>query len=328
MRAGLGARGAAAALIRVDSDAHAMASSIARAQVPAPGGLNVDHVAHFVPRMDGAGSALERLGFTLTPFSVQSHRLSPGGPLQPAGAANRCVMLQRGYLEFLTPTGDTPVASQLRAAIERYVGVHLIAFGSAAAAQDHTRLAAAGFAPLAPLALQRRIGTEAGEQTARFAVVRVPPGTMAEGRIQFCHHLTPQWLWQDRWTQHANHAVALKGVILCVADPGEAAARYARFTGLSRGTADGSTHLATARGYLRFADAARVRRRLGVQPPRLPWIAGYILESGDLGATAEHLHAAGVAPRMLQAQRLLIELPEALGGLVIFEAADAAMLDF
>ena len=65
-----------------------------------------------------------------------------------------------------------------------------------------------------------------------------------------------------------------------------------------------------------------------MQPPRLPWIAGYILESGDLGATAEHLHAAGVAPRMLQAQRLLIELPEALGGLVIFEAADAAMLDF
>ena len=305
-----------------------MPSSIARAQVPGPGGLNLDHVAHFVPRMDGASSTLERLGFTLTPLSVQSQRLGPGGPLQPAGAANRCVMLQRGYLEFLTPTGDTPVASQLRTAIERYVGVHLIAFGSAAAQQDYARLAAAGFTPLAPLALQRTIGTEAAERTARFTIVRVPPGTMAEGRVQFCQHLTPQWLWQDRWTQHANHAVALTGVILCVADPGEAAARYARFTGLRPGASDASAHLATTRGYLRFADAARIRRGLGVQPPTLPWIAGYILQSRNLGATADHLHAAGVESRMLQAQRLLIELPEALGGLMIFEAADAAVLDF
>ena len=56
-----------------------------------------------MPHVEGASAALEQLGFTLTPFSPQSHRLEPGGPLVPAGTANRCVMLERGYLEFVTP---------------------------------------------------------------------------------------------------------------------------------------------------------------------------------------------------------------------------------
>jgi len=130
--------------------------------------MDLDHVAHFVPDSAAAGAALERLGFTLTPFSAQSHRLTPGGPLVPAGTGNRCVMLDAGYIEFLTPTDATPVAEQLRAAIARYVGVHLIAFGSAAPEADHARLDAAGFEPLAPVALQRPISTESGEDIARY----------------------------------------------------------------------------------------------------------------------------------------------------------------
>src|SRR5512145_2046033 len=97
-------------------------ASVAASQVPAAGKLVLDHVAHFVPHVDAASGALEKLGFTPTPFSQQSHRPEPGGPPTPAGAGNRCVMLRRGYLEFLTPIADTPIANQLRTAINRYVG--------------------------------------------------------------------------------------------------------------------------------------------------------------------------------------------------------------
>jgi len=297
-------------------------------QIPRPGELNVDHVAHFVPQMESASSELERLGFTVTPFSVQSHRVEPGRPLEPAGAGNRCVMFERGYLEFLTPIGDTLIAAQLRAALQRYVGVHLIAFGSAAPVEDYARLAEAGFSPLEPLALQRAIETETTTETARFTVVRVPPGTMPEGRVQFCQHLTPQWLWQDRWIQHPNHAVALKGVIVCVADPQEAARRYARFTGLSLKECRAGWCIVTGRGYLLFADAPNVARGLGVDPPSLPWVAGYIVESDDLQATADCLRSSGVQSRALDSQRLLVELPSALGGIAIFEKAKSEMLDF
>jgi hypothetical protein len=301
--------------------------AVAQAQVPAAGSLTLDHVAHFVPHLDDAAPALEKLGFTLTPFSAQSHRLEAGGPLVPAGTGNRCMMFRRGYLECLAPTGDTPVANELRAAIHRYIGVHLIAFGTAAPELDHARLSEHAFAPLTPVTLQRRIGTPQGEDTARFTVVRVPPGTMAEGRIQFCQHHTPQLVWQPHWLTHANHAVALTAVILCVADPAEAAARYALFTGLKvAGTGD-NWHLDTQRGRLLFSTPETINRIFNAAPPRLPWIAGYVLASDNMAATRKHIAATGFAHGDLDRPRLYVVPPSSVGGIIVFEPKTSAALD-
>ena len=293
--------------------------------VPSPGALNLDHVAHFVPDIDAASAALGSAGFTLTPFSAQSHRLTPEGPLVPAGTGNRCVMFESGYLEFLTPTGDTPVADQLRSAIARYVGVHLIAFGTGAPDDDHARLTAAGFDPLVPVALQRPISTPDGESTARFTVVRVPPGRMAEGRIQFCRHHTPELVWQPRWTRHANAVTGLASVLVCVADPKEAARRYSAFTGLACEAHGSAWRLETARGAVVIAGADAVERTLGIAPPALPWIAGYVLENADFAATRAALGASGA--RAL-GERLALTLPAALGGVMIFQPARAGALHF
>ncbi len=300
----------------------------ASTQSPTAGQLNLDHVAHFVPHIDAASAALEKLGFTLTPFSAQSHRLEPEGPLVAAGTGNRCVMLQHGYLEFLTPTGDTPAANQLLASIKRYAGVHLIAFGTAAPDLDHARLAQGGFDPLTPVALQRQIATENGEDTARFTVVRVASGTMAEGRIQFVQQHTPHLLWQARWLVHPNRATGLAGVVICTADPQETARRYARFTGLQPLAAGQTWRLDTARGYLLFANSDTLKRHLGVEPPALPWIAGYVLQSSDIEASGKHLRDAGFEGDVLGGRRLLLKLPETLGGFIIFEPPESGALSF
>jgi hypothetical protein len=293
-----------------------------QAQIPAAGTLNLDHIAHFVPDHDAAAAALENLGFTVTPFSPQSHRLTPDGPLVAAGSGNHCVMLRQGYIEFLAPTADTPIAAQLRAAISRYVGPHLIAFGTATPQADHERLARNGFAPLTPVALQRAIGTPNGDATARFTVVRVPPGTMAEGRIQFCAHHTPELLWQQRWLDHPNGAIGLNGVMLCVADPAQAAARYVRFTGLTAGRGnDGSHVIATARGRLTFVDAESIRQRFGIEPPAMPWIVGAAVASDDVARTRKFLADRGVACHASENGGFFVMLPAALGGLMTFEAA-------
>ena len=278
--------------------------------------------------MDSASSELKKLGFTLTPFSEQSHRAEPGGPLVPAGSGNRCVMLKEGYLEFLTPTGDTTVANQLRFALKRYTGVHLVAFGTAAPEADHARLAEAGFGPLPPVALQRQIGTATGEGTARFTVVRVPPGTMPEGRIQFCQQHTPALLWQEHWLQHHNRAVALAGVMLRVAHAQEAAERFARYTGLLPHLSGSVWRLDTARGHLLFLDRDTLHRRLDVAAPTLPWIAGYVLKSEDMRETGDTLRRSGVPVHVLGNQRLLVKLPAALGGIIVFEPLDAGVLNF
>lgn len=281
---------------------------------------NLDHVAHFLTDIERASTALTQLGFTLTPFSAQSHRLQPDGPLVPAGTGNRCVMLKRGYLEFLTPTHNTPNAQQLRAAINRYTGVHLIAFGTQTPDADFQRLSAGGFQPLTPVALQREVGTEAGTATARFTVVRVAPATMAEGRIQFCQHHTPDVVWQPRWLTHANHAAGLAGVLLCVADPADAAQRYARFTGLPAQPSGAAWRVDSARGYLLFMPPALLQSSWGVSAPALPWIAGYVIDSDNQPATKAMICGDTMD------QRWLVKLDAALGGIMIFQAAGAAQI--
>jgi hypothetical protein len=292
--------------------------------------LTVDHAAHFVPDIDGAGAALETLGFTLTPFSAQSvqpeNNGAPGalvGEPVPAGTGNRCVMLQRGYIEILAPTHDTPNANRLRAAISRYTGVHLIAFGSKDGNADYARLAQEGFRPLPPIALQREVGTvngaEAGTSTARFTVVRVPPGIMAEGRIQYCQHHTPELVWQPRWIKHRNNITGLAGVILCVADAEEAAQRHARFTGLPARRVGNTWRLDTARGTLFFLTPLILTEKLGIAAPTVPWIAGTVLETSNFDLTMQTVRDAGTAVRALAEHCMLIELPQALGGIMIVQ---------
>ena len=165
-------------------------------------------------------------------------------------------------------------------------------------------------------------------QTVRFTVVRTPPGTMAEGRIQFCQHHTPQWVWQERWVAHPNLAVALTGAVICAADPAETARRYARYTGLLAQVSGSIWRVDTARGCLFLVDPITLRRRLDLEPPSLPWIAGYILESDDMAGTGEYLRRNSANVHVLGNRRLLVKLPPELGGMIVFEARGTGRLNF
>jgi len=281
--------------------------SAASRQRPARGSLVIDHVAHWVPDAAAAEAELRRLGFAPTPFSAQS----TGDPPVPAGTGNHCAMLERGYLEFLAPTADTPNAATLRAGMARHVGVHLIAFGTADPDGDHARLQAAGFGPLPAVDLSRPVETPEGIRTAKFAVVRTPAGTMPEGRIQFVEQRTPEHIWQPRWLAHPNGATGLTRVELCVADPAEAVARFARYTGLAADEFDGAPCLATMRGRLVFRDPSTIRKICGLEPPVVPWIAGYALSCSDL--------ARAPAGRQTAAGRVVVP-SAALGGVLFFES--------
>lgn len=261
-------------------------------------GLVLDHIAHWVPDPAAARAALVELGFCVTPFSAQS----VGDPPVSAGTGNHCAMLEDGYLEFLAPTGDTPNAATLRGGIQRYTGVHLVAFGTDDPASDHRRLETGGFAPLAPVNLSRKLATPTGEATARFTVVRTAATAMPEGRVQFVQQHTPEHLWQKRYMAHKNGALGLSRVEICVADPSEAVERYTRYTGLAPTRMAGAVGLATARGSLVFRDPGDMATLLGVAAPCIPWIAGYVLAC-----------APGTAARR-------VALPQSLGGVVLFEA--------
>lgn len=302
-----------------------MTDTAADHQRPNPGALVLDHIAHFVPDMAGAERELERLGFTLTPLSHQEHRSAPDQPIVSAGTANRTAMLARGYLEFLTTTGDTPNAARLKAAMARYTGVHLVCFGTAESAKVHSRLLQREFEPPPIVHLQRTVQGEDGKpMEARFSVTRAAPERMPEGRIQFCEHHTPEAIWQPRWLKHPNGVQSLLAVAVAVADIDEATQRWCKLTGRTfRATGDLRV-IVTDRGQAILGTAAAIERTFGMKPPTLPWIAGPVLGVRHLFQTETFVRKAGASVLRDTAGRIVIAAPAAIGGIFAFQQ-DAAL---
>jgi hypothetical protein len=311
-------------LPRAGTDRFMETSSTTPPQTPGDRQVFLDHVGWFVPSIEQAGVAFERLGFTLTLFVAQHNADPQGGPPKPAGTGNRCAMLGRGYLELLcaVPGLETPLSQQLTRATRRYGGIHLIALTVGDAVRAHARLREAGFEPEEPVHLRRPVETRDGaEAEVSFTVLRVPPGKMPEGRVQMLTQNTPALVWQDHLIARDNAVSALTGVLLCVADPTEAATRYARFAGKS---ATGDRHYMTIdldRGRLGFATRRRAQELLpGLVIPSLPFMAAVGLASADIDATRAFMAARDVVLLDEGADWLCIDPSEAAGGALMIRA--------
>jgi hypothetical protein len=276
---------------------------VAQAQKPAPGELYLDHVAHFVADLAAAGRLAESLGFAVTPESA--HRAQGA----PAGTSNRCIMLERGYIEILAPTLDTPHARRVRGRMALYDGVHLACFGTPEAEAEHRRLGAHGFDPEPLVSLERTLDN--GE-TVRFKVVYVPPQKMPEGRIQYVQQLTPEVIWTTASLAHSNGVTGLEEIYVVAEDPAEVAARWARFSGLLPRPEGELVRLDCARGRVYVGTQQDLKEILGVAPPA-PGIAGYRLACRDPDALARTCSKKGLTVRKTAAGHA-IALAPALGG--------------
>jgi Glyoxalase-like domain len=277
------------------------------------GEILLDHVAHFVGDPESASRALARAGFTPTPVSVQVNPDPASGPPRPTGTGNVTCMLDRGYLEILFKTADTPLSREFDAAVARYRGVHLAAFAVADAAAMHARLGQAGFRMQPLVKMQRPVGTETGEDVAAFSVVRLAPGEMPEGRIQALTHHTEHTVWQPRWLSHPNGACGLVDVVIAEADLEEAAARFRRFFGRKPQAGRFGPAFQLDRGRVQLVPAASLGQlfpRLAI--PGLPFMAGYGVAVASLDQAVACLQAGGIAFER-QTGHIVAPFPEELG---------------
>ena len=277
--------------------------SVADVQRPPPGELYLDHISHFVPDLEAAGRLLEALGFVVTPVSVQQVNGTP------IGASNRCVMLEEGYLEILTPTMDTPHAARMRASMARYSGVHLACLGTPDAPAEHRRLEAHGFSPQPLVDLARPVD---GGNTVRFNVARPAPESMPEGRIQYVQQMTPEHIWLPQYVSHANGVKSLRAVYVVADDVPEAATRWARFSALLPSFKNDEAVLECDRGRIVIATRGRLSALLG-DAPAAPALAGYELGCKDAEGFARRCTAAGLAVKK-SAGGYAVSLPPSLGG--------------
>ena len=293
-------------------------------QLPKPGQIFLDHVGWFTRDMTSASAAFERLGFPLTPFSIHGDRDPDTGVINVVGSANRLAMLERGYLEFLTPVdgADTPVANHISDSLERYTGVHLVAFAAADAEGERARLTDAGFTIMPTVNLRREVELEDGSDAqVAFTVLRAELGSIPEGRMQVLTHHTPDEMWQGRYIARDNGIEALDEVLFAVADPAASAARLSRFTGWPADELVQGSAIALDRGRLRFMTPADASAYLGgaaigngVTIPALGF-------RGDPAKAMALAQAAGIAARELEDGRVLIPAEAAVGCHMVVAAA-------
>jgi hypothetical protein len=187
----------------------------------------------------------------------------------------------------------------MRAALSTRAGLHLAAFGLHEVASAAARLDADGFGPTMVIDLGR--DTPVGRLA--FSVLRTEPAAMAEGRIQFLRHHTPELLWATGPTSHPNGVTALVGVVAQVADLEETSDRWARFLGrpaADRG--DGHRAIAVDGALVHLVDACAAAR------------LGCAIGGAGLAAAV-----VAVAPG---AATGITALPPELGGHLIRVAAD------
>jgi hypothetical protein len=279
----------------------------AERQLPLSAETFLDHIGHFIPDADAASQALTRAGFAPAPKSVQ---MADG---QLTGTGNVTAMMERGYIEVLFKTADTPLGREFDAGMARYAGLHLIAFAVADAKAASARLASNGFRVRPIVELRRPVTTATGEATAAFTVARIDEGQMREGRIQYLTHHTEDAVWQKRWLAHPNGAKALLDVIVAVADVDEAAARYVRFLAHEAVPTNIGRGIFLERGGVQLMNAASLARLLPrVAAPPLPFIAGYAIRVESLDAAERTLRSGGVAAER-SGRMLIAPLPSELG---------------
>jgi hypothetical protein len=281
-------------------------------QLPTEAEIFLDHAGHFVADADAAAAALARAGFCAAPRSIQ---VVPdgGGGTSPTGTGNVTAMFRRGYIEVLFKTADTALGREFDGALARYAGVHLAAFSVADARAAHARLAQAGFRVRPVVDMQRPVDTVAGADVAAFTIARVEAGEMAEGRMQFVTHHTEAAVWQPRWLDHANGAIALADVVVAVADRREAAARFGRFLGRPAVATPYGDLVRLERGGVLVTDAgtlARLVPDLAVAPP--PFIGIYAVSVLSL-ARVETILARNGLPFRRAPDAVTAPFPQALG---------------
>ena len=196
--------------------------------------LDLDHVGVAVRDLDAGREAYRRLGFNLTPRSEHRGSRVPGGPIEPWGSANHCAMLEQGYLEVLGLT-DPGKFSTAKAMIERYEGVHIVAFRPDSIDAVHSALSDAKRPVDAPRDLERmaRYGPDGTEsRRVAFRNMYLAKSVFTEAQFQYTEHLTRETMWQPQLLRHPNGALGLQWVFLCSPDPEATARKLAPMLGV------------------------------------------------------------------------------------------------
>ena len=158
----------------------------------------IDHVViNVAQNLDEAAEQYRRLGFTLTPRGHHS-----------LGTSNHLAVFGTDYLELM----GIESRNAGKALLPYPPGLMGLVFktGDSTALWQHLSGQGILLQGEGPQPLSRPIRLDDGTQSeARFRTIDVDARQVPNGRLFFCHHLTPELVWRPEWQEHPNGALGI-----------------------------------------------------------------------------------------------------------------------
>ena len=256
---------------------------------------SLDHVGAIVRNLAEGAARWEKLGFTLSPASRQGGKMPDRNEEGPWATANRCAILQKGYIELIGVV-DAAAYNPWTKFLARFEGLHLLALRVPNADAAFAELCERTDTLNAPVQRARNLDVEGVEKTMRFRNIFSRDEAYPEGRYIVLEHQTPEYLWQPRYQTHPNGAIALEAALVCAEDVPAQGKRLETVTGARAiEGADGVLRLAPAGGGVIELHGARgFEARYGWRPPALPAFAGAEVRFASRTRAANHMEDNGI----------------------------------
>jgi Glyoxalase-like domain len=266
----------------------------------------LDHVVIDVQdRIDEGARRFQALGFRLTDRGRHT-----------MGSVNHLAMFGTDYLELLgTGEPGSPVRQELAGFP---VGLNGLVFKLKEAAAYQAELKRAGLPVLPVNSFSRPLMLNGKQEEARFNTVRLEPRSVFDGRVYFCEHLTPQFVWRPEWQNHPNGALAVTRLLLAAQDPTRVAEPFVRMFGADAVATnpDGSRVLQAGTARVEIVPAATLLGTLRDFAPEASGRASYLALLGlrvrSLQSTEQTLRAGGITALQRRGATLRVSPREAM----------------
>lgn len=256
---------------------------------------SLDHLGAIVRNLATGAARWEKLGFTLSPTSRQGGKMPDRNEDGPWATANRCAILQRGYLELIGIVDETAYNPWTKF-LARFEGLHLLALRVPDADAAHAELAARTDTLNAPVQRSRNLDVDGVEKSMRFRNIFSRDEAYPEGRYIVLEHQTPDYLWQPRYQAHPNGAVALEAAMACADDVPAQRKRLETVTGVQAAEgADGVLRFSPpGGGVIELYGTQDFEARYGWRPAARPCFAGVEVRFTDRTRAAKLMEDNGV----------------------------------
>jgi hypothetical protein len=236
------------------------------------------------------------------------------------GSMNHLAIFGTEYLELLAAgTGPT----QRPDIMQNPIGLSGLVFGTDDSTSAYEAVKAAGVPIGAPMEFTRPVQLDSGARDAVFRTVTLAPGTIAAGRIYFCHHFTRDLVWRDEWRHHANGTVGIIRAIIAAEAPDAPGAVFGKMFGSdAMRPIRGGERLVVGLSAYDIVTPNEVNVQFGDAAPggdgRPQYMAGLTLRTRSLALTRAALHAGGIQGVRDDGDRLVVPASHAMGAVLEF----------